>query len=161
LTSGFGGNLRALLTKREFDQPITSLALAVESGHKWTFANDSIGFPGDVKEKGPLADKFFKDFIQLPRDTTLKDTVRHQFVALQSKLQQLNLVLTDGIILFEYEDLVDLGISAHFHHLRNKLFISKIETNVMIDATVMDYARLGDAWTMRVDLSILRYKLAR
>jgi len=75
LTAGYGGNLRALLTKKKLDNPITNFASAVQSGKMWTFAYESIGFLADIKETGPLVDRFLEDANFLSFNSTIGDAV--------------------------------------------------------------------------------------
>jgi len=74
---------------------------------------------------------------------------------LSGKLK-LRAVIINQTILYDYEELVEFELMASFNHMRDQFYVSKIETNVLVEAVVMEYARLGDAWIARVNLALMR-----
>jgi len=68
----------------------------------------------------------------------------------------LRMVLENQTILYDYEMEVDMGLKMHFERLRDKFYVAKREENVLIDSTYMFFANLGDSWTARFSLELLR-----
>jgi len=66
------------------------------------------------------------------------------------------MVLTEETILFDFRDQIDLGLSTQFSKLRDQFYISKPAGSALADGTFMSFARLGDAWTARFTLALLR-----